>query len=295
MKKSTRVRGVIDDFGELGEDIGAFIKRNYGLIIKTAKKKFGPNFCVPTILSDAAAAWFVMKDQHNKSKSAKDTSSYFWHLHRQMDITYGTGIAVDQQYASASRLSEDSGLPTGDDFVLDQASHEMYGRGDDESGLGHEEQLYYGIDEAGDFESSTPDGNGNGNGSGKNGHGEFMEYVPKYVICMESFADIKCGADLSMLMKALSDDNGRNNRERYENLIATRRSLPALSDRLRKNLIFAAHKAGYYLYIAVCLNGACNNVLVAAQSQEEAAKYLSRYGNLMEIRRLETSPAELTS
>jgi hypothetical protein len=122
-----------------------------------------------------------------------------------------------------------------------------------------------------------------------------MEYVPKYVICMESFADIQCGADLSMLMKALSDDNGRNNRERYENLIATRRSLPALSDRLRKNLISAAHKAGYYLYIAVCLNGACNNVLVAAQSQEEAAKYLSRYGNLMEIKRLETSPAELTS
>jgi hypothetical protein len=286
-KSATKAKGrMIDEFGELAGPAGAFIRRNYGMIIRTAEKKFGTNFSIAQMVADALHAFSQMNDYHDGFKTTKDTSSFFWYLNREMDITYTDGIQTERP--PASFLSKESGMCDSSDAMLDVAAHRNHRREND-SGLAQEEEFAYGFGEDEDAPGS-PVGRQGRNGCRRKTPDEQMEYAPKYVLCMESFKEVLYSPDLSMILKSLSDNHAHKNRQHYEKLVAGRRSIAALSDRIRHNLLLEASRAGYRLYIAVCVNGACSNVLVAGRSEEEATQYLARYGDLVEI-----SPFEPTA
>jgi hypothetical protein len=282
----------IEKFGEGGGDIGKFLQENYGLIVQKARKKFGDTFDIAEVMSDAAEAWHAMKRYHSKAKPTKHTTSYSWFLNRQLDISYRSGVVVDSHRHSkgCSESANGNGNSDTNEFFFDRASHRSYFGSDDEGRPGHEERLFYLSEELEEY-GKVPDAADEGQECGKmkQARNASLSYVPRYVICMESFKKCLLSGDLRLLLKALSDRNTSLNRGRYEKLLASRRSINALSDHLRQQLFYETAKAGYDLYIAVCLNGSYNNVLVAAHSENEAQTYLARYGNLVEIRRLDIS------
>jgi hypothetical protein len=244
-------------------------------------------------MSDAAEAWHAMKRYHSKAKPTKHTTSYSWFLNRQLDISYRSGVIVDSHRHSkrSSETVNGNGNSDTNEFIFERASHRTYFGSDDEGGPSHEERLFYLSEELEEYGSNVPDPADEGQDCGgkRQARNTSLSYVPRYVICMESFKKCLLSGDLRLLLKALSDRNTSLNRGRYEKLLATRRSISALSDHLRQQLFYETAKAGYVLYIAVCLNGRHNNVLVAAHSEKEAQTYLARYGNLIEIRRLDIS------
>lgn len=243
------------------------------MVIKTANKKFGPNFDMKAALSDATHAYYETGRYHDGFKGTKRSSTFFWEVHRQMDGTYKDGIEIDKSVPRSQQetMPVEEGIP-----VLDRVSYSTHNGQSEENGLDQEEAFCYGLTTV-DAEIPTsrrikspvaP---------------EQMEYVPKYTVCLESFREILPSLNLNMILQALSEDNSRANRKRLKKLVSSRRSVEALSDRIRQNLIIEATKAGYKLYVAVCINGARNNVLVAARSEKSAAPFLERYGQLMEI------------
>jgi hypothetical protein len=280
----------IEELGELGDDIGKFLKKNYGLIIQKAKKKFGDNFNVPEVLSDAVEAWHAMKDYHSKSQFTKHTTSYTWFLNRQLDMSYRLGVTVDcrGQGGRYPDNSDDAGTSDTNEFILDRESHRSYFRGSYEDGLDQEERLFCVSEEMdesyngfSEIDEECEDG-----GKCRGARKDSPSYVPRYVICLESFSKCPISGDLRLLLQALSDKNTSLNRGRYKKLLATRRSISAVSDRMRQQLFYETVKAGYDLYIGVCSNGRCNNVLVAARSDDDAGAYLARYGKLIDLRRI---------
>ena len=280
----------IEELGEMGDDIGKFLKKNYGLIIQKAKKKFGDNFNVPEVLSDAVEAWHAMKNYHSKSQFTKHTTSYSWFLNRQLDMSYRLGVTVDSrgQGGRYPENTDDAGTSDTNEFILDRASHRRYLRGSDEDGLDQEERLFYlseEMDESYDGFSEVDEECQDG-GKGRGARKDSPSYVPRYAICLESFRKCQISGDLRLLLQALSDKNTSLNRGRYKKLLASRRSISAVSDRLRQHLFYETVKAGYGLYIGVCSNGRCNNVLVAARSDDDASEYLARYGKLIDLRRI---------
>jgi hypothetical protein len=283
-------QNAIEEFGELGDDIGKFLKKNYGLIVQRAKKKFGDNFNVPEVLSDAVEAWHAMKDYHSKSQFTKHTTSYSWFLNKQLDMSYRLGVSVDS-YWQGGRYPDNSGgagTPDTNEFILERASHRSYVGRSDEDGLDQEERLLCvseEIDESYDGFSEV-DGECEDGGRCRAARKGASSYVPRYVICLESFSKFPIPGDLRLLLQALSDKKTSLNRGRYKKLLASRRSISAASDRLRQHLLYETVKAGYDLYIGVCSNGSCNNVLVAALSPDDAGKYLERYGRLIDLRRM---------
>ena len=289
MKESKAEREAsIDEFGELGDDIGKFLQKNYGLIIQKAKKKFGVIINVPEVLSDAAEAWHAMKDYHSKSQFTKHTTTYSWFLNRQLDISYRFGVTVDSGHIGRySETADGSAASDTNEFILDQASHRTYFSGHDEGGLDHEERLFYLSEEIEDGYNNFSVVDGEDDGSGRKARNDSLSYVPRYVICMESFNKCSVSGELRLLLKSLSEKNTSLNLGRYKKLLATRRSMSAVSDRLRQHLLYETAKAGYDLYIGICSNGSCNNVLVAARSQDEATKYLTRYGKLIDLRHMD--------
>ncbi|GEM_PF-3891761 len=134
----------IEELGELGDDIGKFLKKNYGLIIQKAKKKFGDNFNVPEVLSDAVEAWHAMKDYHSKSQFTKHTTSYTWFLNRQLDMSYRLGVTVESrgQGGRYPENTDDAGTSDTNEFILDRESHRSYFRGSYEDGLDQEERFF---------------------------------------------------------------------------------------------------------------------------------------------------------
>lgn len=281
---------VIEKFGELGDDIGKFLKKNYGLIIQMARKKFGDNFNVPEVLSDAVEAWHAMKDYHSKSQFTKHTTSYSWFLNKQLDMSYRLGVTVDS-HGHGGRYPENIdgvGTPDTNSYILDRASHRSYFRRSDDDGLDQEERLLCVSEEMDESYGDLSEIDEECEDSEKRRavRKDYPSYFPRYVICLESFRMCPISGDLRLLLQALSDKNTPLNRGRYKKLLASRRSISAVSDRLRQHLFYETVKAGYDLYIGVCSNGSCNNVLVAARSQGDASKYLARYGRLIDLRRM---------
>jgi hypothetical protein len=277
--------GESDPFGELGKNPGDFIEKNLGLIIAVAKAKFGGAFSEEEVMSDAYMAWWAMKEYHNRHKNTKHTSSYTWFLSRQLDYSYEMGISLPLKRSKQFSTKDDADTPDQNDLLLDRASHSAFFEKNEAGALEKEEEFLYG-DGFDDFEDT--------NGNGKGGRGEQHDkytYVPKYIVCIESFNNCKPSKALTSILKAVSDKNARNNRRSYGKLLVAHRSVTRQADSIRKYLIYEASKAGYHLYVAICLNGSCNNILVAARSEEEAKQYLPAYGRLMEIRRMDFSGA----
>ncbi|MDA8103776.1 MAG: hypothetical protein M0Z71_00185 [Nitrospiraceae bacterium] len=280
----------IEEFGELGDDIGKFLQKNYGLIVQKAKKKFGDNFNVPEVLSDAVEAWHAMKDYHSKSQFTKHTTSYSWFLNRQLDMSYRLGVTVDSR-RDGSRYSGagDANTPDVNEINLDRASRQSYLSRSDEDGLDQEERLLYVSEMEENYGFSEVDEECEDGEKCRMAKRDSVSYIPRYAICLESFRKCPISGDLRLLLQALSDNNTSLNRGRYRKVLASRRSISAISGRLRQHLFYETARAGYDLYIGVCSNGGCNNVLVAARSHDDASKYLARYGRLIDLRQLSIS------
>ena len=275
MEERKTTETVDDQFGDLGDSADRFVDENLGLIIKMAKIKFGDVFSIEEVKSDAWIAWHDMKDFHSIGKNTKQTSTYTWHLQNRLDFSYKTGIR--EPLARAVKIPENGDFQ---DFILDRQSYNNFFSRDDSAQLSQEENFCYrdpALDEL-DQDADFPVDKGNG-------QKEAFTYVPKYVICLESFHECLNSGDLKAILKALSNKNASKNRRPYDTLLAKHRSMQHLAELIRQHIIYEVSKSGYNLYIAVCLNGNCNNILVAAKSEEEAKSYLRAYGRLMDIRR----------
>lgn len=289
---SSKIQQMIDEVGDFGGPAGAFVKKNYGMIIKTAVKKFGENnFTIAPMVAAAIHAFGEMNAYHDPFKTTKDTSTFFWYLNRDMDIAYRDGIQTDKRPPS---FASDLSRTDDQDLMLDAASFQNHGR-NNESGLLQEEEFAHGFgedEEALAFLSTDKDKEPPHTTPDHGQEDDKIGYVPKYAVCMESFQDILETPGLAMILNALSGSHMERDRAKYRKLLATRRSTADLSERIRGNLLREVTQAGYQLYIVVCVNGARNNVLVAGRSDEEARQYASRYGSFVEVRPL-PMPGEL--
>jgi hypothetical protein len=288
-------REFLKKFSQCKGELGIFLKKNFGLIIKTARKRFGNSFDLDEIISDAAAAYDRMKYYHNRRKPTKHTSSYMWFLNKQFDRSSRYGVVTDKMW-NGSRYSEngnDLETQNVDEAMFDRFSHESFFSSEDSS-LAREEEMFYGSslidfqeveEHKEDSEEMGIDVSAPGANSRKT---KASPFAPKYLICFESFKGL-LSTDLYMVLSALSERKMQRNRRHCEKLLETRRSVGDVSRLLRSNLYHEISRAGYRLYVAVCVNGTCNNVLVAARSEEEAKERLLPYGEMLELRMMETS------
>lgn len=304
MKRSSpddHYREYLERFSDSEDELGIFLKKNFWLIIKTARKRFGANFDLDEIVSDAAAAYDRMKYYHNRRKPTKHTSSYIWFLNKQFDRSSRHGVVTDKTWDSA-RYSENGNcmeLPDFNETMLDRISHDNYFH-DSGSPLEPEEEMLYGsslidpqeMEE--DREESAMEGGEEKTFSreGNSGRSRAVSYGPKYLICFESFKGL-LSTDLYMVLSALSERKMRRNRRHCERLLETCRSIGDVSRLLKSNLCREISQAEHRLYVAVCVNGTCNNVLVAAPSEEEARKRLVPYGETLELRMMDTISGKL--
>ena len=294
-------REYLERFNNSEDELGMFLKKNFWLIIKTARKRFGANFDLDEIVSEAAAAYDRMKYYHNRRKPTKHTSSYIWFLNKQFDRSSRHGVVTDKTWDSA-RYSENGNcmeLPDFNETMLDRISHDSYFH-DSGSPLEPEEEMLYGsslidpqeMEE--DREESAMEGEEEKTVSreGNSGRSRAVSYGPKYLICFESFKGL-LSTDLYMVLSALSERKMHRNRRHCERLLETRRSIGDVSRLLKSNLCHEISQAGHRLYVAVCVNGTCNNILVAASSEEEARKRLVPYGETLELRMMDTISGKL--
>ncbi len=283
-------------FSHSKDALSIFLKKNFGLIINTARKRFGSNFDLDEIVSDAAAAYDRMKYYHNRRKPIKQTSSYIWFLNKQFDISYRNGVVTDKTrgYAVFSESVNSMEIPDVNEMMFDRFSRDIF-FSDEGSPLEREEEILYGsslIDRQ-EMEEDTEDSESEDNGRDDfpkedNSRGsKAMPYGPKYLICFESFKGL-LSTDLYMVLSALSERKMHRNRKHCEKLLSTSRSIGDVSKLLRSNLCHEISQVGYRIYVGVCVNGTCNNVLVAAQSEEEAKNSLLPYGKTIELRTMDS-------
>jgi len=289
-------REFLKKFSYSKDELGIFLKKNFGLIIKTARKRFGSNLDLDEIVSDAAAAYDRMKYYHNRRKPTKHTSSYTWFLNKQFDRSSRYGVVTDKAW-NGSRYSESSGDTEAqnlDEAMFDRFSHDSFFSGEG-SPLEREEEMLYGSSlmdlqemEEDNEDSESEDKEREPSPREDNSRrAKALPYGPKYLICFESFKGL-LSTDLYMVLSALSERKMQRNRRHCEKLLETRRSIGDVSRLLRSNLSHEISQAGYQLYVAVCVNGTCNNVLVAATSEEEAKERLLPYGEMVELRMMDT-------
>jgi hypothetical protein len=284
------------EFSHSKDELGIFLKKNFWLIIKTARKRFGGNFDLDEIISDAAAAYDRMKYYHNRRKPTKHTSSYIWFLSKQFDKSSRNGVITDKSRNSITYSENNTTeIQDSNERLLDCLSHDSF-FSDDGSQLEREEEMLYGSSLI-DFEEIEEDAKDSELQSGQNEgvsmennlrRSKAMPYGPKYLICFESFKGL-LSTGLYMVLSALSERKMQRNRKQYEKLLENRRSLGDVSKLLRSNLSHEISQAGYQLYVAVCVNGTRNNVLVAATSEEEAKEHLRPYGEMLELRTIEAA------
>ena len=135
----------LKEFSQSTDELGLFLKKNFWLIIKTARKRFGKNFDVDEIVSDAAAAYEKMKYYHNRRKPTKHTSSYIWFLNKQFDRSSRNGVITLTTWDSAKYSENDNGMEIRDpnEMLLDRFSHNSFFGGEG-SLLEREEEMFYG-------------------------------------------------------------------------------------------------------------------------------------------------------
>ena len=278
-------REFLEKFDQSEDELGIFIKKNFWLIIKTARKRFGSNFDLDEIVSEAAAAYDRMKYYHNRRKPTKHTSSYIWFLNKQFDKSSRNGVVTDRTWDS-TRYSENVNgkeLPDVNETMLDQFSHDIF-LSNQRASLDHKGEMLYGSslidpEEMKEEREDLELGSESSDSSLREDHfkrSKAVSYGPKYLICFESFKGL-LSTDLYMVLSALSERKMQRNRRHFERLLENRRSIRDVSKLLKTNPSHEISQAGYRLYVAVCVNGSCNNVLVAATSEEEAKKSLIPY------------------
>lgn len=82
----------------MADGIVGFLERNKNLIFKFARLRFGKNFNVDEVMSDAALAYYKMVRYHKQYKRTKDTSSFSWFLKKEFDKSSRMGITMDNSH-----------------------------------------------------------------------------------------------------------------------------------------------------------------------------------------------------
>jgi hypothetical protein len=108
-------------------------------------------------------------------------------------------------------------------------------------------------------------------------------HVPHYHVCIESFRPVLSLKDIQLLKYLTSnrsDDNKRRELiEEFGNANITRIGIA-----VRKRIQARLEKTDRTVYVAHCLNGCKNIVLVCAENEQDARSYLKPYGQINEIR-----------
>jgi hypothetical protein len=273
-----------------------FLKRYYRLIMKLARRRLGENFNPTEILSEAAIAfdrWFFY---HSRSKRTKMPSSFSWFFNKRLDIYERNGgcSVKDDGGWNYRRYSESD---NGDEFspgdpaenVFDWHTHDSFFAAADDFCLEREERFFHSalnngaediplseeVDDSGDEISDDEE---------KEIHEE--PYGAKYQVCIESFVKIPLlSSDLQKIIRHLSHDKQEANNIAYRRLTKNR-SVRSAAKIVKSILQWHVSGTPYKLYVGVCLNGSRHHLLVLAQTEEEAKKFLKPYGTMLELRPL---------
>lgn len=271
-----------------------FLRRYYWLIMKLAKRRLGDNFNPMEILSEAAIAfdrWFFY---HSRSKRTKMPSSFSWFLNKRLDIyarNGGYSVKDDREWNS-KRYSESN---NGDEFyprdfaeiVFDWHSHNSFFAADDDSSIESEGRLFYSsLNNGAEDIALSEEVKDSGDEISDDEEKVIPEepYGARYLICIESFEKVPLlSSDLQKIFRHLSHDKQEANDIAYRKLTENR-SVRSAAKQLRTRLQKQVSKTLYKLYVGVCLNGTRNHLLVLAQTEEEAKKFLKPYGTMLELR-----------
>lgn len=273
--------------GDAKGGLSNFLKENFWLIVNEARNRYGNNFNLDEVISDAANAYYNMRSYHKRTKNTKETTSFTWFLKKQFDKSSGFSVLTHSR-GNKNLCSRESGAEKDTNEVMfDRYSYDAF-LGNEESPFEREEQCFHGFSELepSEIEEGTEAEGENKKPSLKRPASKNTDVIldsEKYRICIESFKG-HLSHDLYKLLRSLSGKRMRYNRRKA---FDTDNSLNQSHRFLRSKLFYEISQAGYSLYVGICLNGICSNVLVAARCEAEAKKYLKRYGNLIEIRCME--------
>lgn len=273
----------------MAHGIIGFLEKNKNLIFKFARLRFGKNFNVDEVMSDAALAYYRMVRYHKQYKRTKDTSSFSWFLKKEFDKSSRIGVTTDNDHSPSKcngnadkdyseieyqRLSNKSHDSVDEQFLNDQAlflkdiNIKQYDVEDDALGEDEECNTQHKL-----WCASA----------------DSLPYGQRYLICRKSFRKGILSSELFMTLRALSDKKTKLNLTAYQKLLNQYKSEKNLIKAIQERLFEEVIKSGYGLYVGVCLNGTLNYILCAAKSREEANIYLANYGNVLETRQLNPS------
>ncbi len=276
-----------------------FLKRYYRLIMKLAQRRLGDNFNPTEILSEAAIAFHRWSFYHSRSKRTKMPSSFSWFFNKRLDIyerNGGCSVKDDGVWNYRRYSGSDSG-DSGDEFYPGDLAETVFGwhsddgffAADDAFCQEREERLFHSALHSGAEDiplSEEIDDSEDGISDDEEKVIPEEPYGARYQVCIESFVKIPLlSSDLQKIFRHLSHDKQEANDIAYRRLTKNR-SVRSAANILRGVLQWHVAGTPYKLYAGVCLNGSRHHLLVLAQSEEEAKKFLKPYGTMLELRSL---------
>jgi len=273
-----------------------FLKRYYRLIMKLARRRLGENFNPTEILSEAAIAFHRWSFYHSRSKRTKMSSSFSWFLNKRLDIyerNGGCSVKDDGEWNHRRYSESDSA----DEFspkdfaetVFDWHSDDGFSAADDAFCLEREERLFYSaLSNGAEDIPLSEEVNDSGDEISDDEEKVIPEepYGARYLVCIESFVKIPLlSSDLQKIIRHLSHDKQEANNIAYGRLTKNR-SVRSAAKIVKSILQWQVSGTPYKLYVGVCLNGTRHHLLVLAQTEEEAKKFLKPYGTMLELRPL---------
>lgn len=290
----------MDILKELGKDCESrcqkFLKRYYRLIMKLAKRRLGENINPTEILSEAAIAFHRWFFYHSRSKRTKMPSSFSWFFNKRLDIyerNGGCSVKDDGEWNHRRYSESDSG----DEFfpgdptenVFDWHTHDSFFAADEAFCLEREERLFYSALSNGAEDISLSEEVNDSEDEVSDDEEKVIPEEPygaRYLICIESFVkNPLLSSDLQKIIRHLSHDKQEANDIAYRRLTKNR-SIRSAAKIVRGILQWHVSGTPYRLYVGVCLNGSRHHLLVLAQTEEEAKKFLKPYGTMLELRPL---------
>ncbi len=274
----------------MADGIVGFLERNKNLIFKFARLRFGKNFNVDEVMSDAALAYYKMVRYHKQYKRTKDTSSFSWFLKKEFDKSSRMGITMDNSHIQLrsngntdkdyleiayNRLSNKTLYSDDDSFIDDEL---LFLKDNNMRECDIEGDALGGEDEDLSTEHKLCCASV-----------DSRPYGQRYLICRKSFKKGMISPELFMTLRALSDKRTKLNLKAYQRLFAQYKSEKKLVKAIQGRLFKEVMNAGYTLYVGACLNGTLNYILCAAKTQDEANIYFTNYGSVLEIRQLNPS------
>lgn len=262
-------------------------------ILKVARKISGHQISgIREVYSDAYLAWRQWKWYHSHAQPTKPTSSYTWYLTKVFEEANKTDFyACPVDNKVTPRVDTEDGEFSAADVFTNEGQDDLYGIEDDDA-LSPEEKMFFApTDLPADavlklVDCSKVGIEGIDNTILPDALNQLTTrtttYGEHFVICLKSFKDTLLPPDLKEIFRSLEHQS--NYKSSNKKVTKKYRSVKLLSKKIRQRLINQTKDSGYTLYVAICLNGALNRILVAAKSPQKALKWLKPYGVLQQLK-----------